>query len=112
MPDWLEELDPEGRQAWDEFVRHFRRTTLEGMHKSAMVTSLLPRRGEFDVRFAAELGAAILLDKPILAVALPGAQVPDKLRLVADVIHADVDTEEGRQEIGRALLEMKERMGG
>jgi hypothetical protein len=109
VPDWTEELTPEEREAWDEFVDHFRRTTLGGMQASAMVASFVPGRDEFDVRFATELGAAVLLDKPVLAVVMPGAPVPGKLRLVADVIvHADVDTEEGRREVARALKELGE----
>jgi nucleoside 2-deoxyribosyltransferase len=111
VPDWTDELDPEERDAWEEFVEHFRRGALEAMDESAFVTSLVPREHDVDVKFAVELGAAIMLNKPILAVVAPGAEVPDKLRLVVDdLIRADVDTEEGRQEIGRAILKFKERL--
>jgi nucleoside 2-deoxyribosyltransferase len=38
------------------------------------------------VKFAVELGFAIMLNKPIIAVLQPGGTLPDKLRLVADEI--------------------------
>lgn len=108
--DWLDKLDPEARSEWDEFVEHFRRNALEGMVDSAFVASLVPS-GEFDVKFALETGAAILLGKPIVAIVMPGAEVPGKLGLVADiVIEADLDTEEGRQAVAAGIKEMGERM--
>jgi hypothetical protein len=113
VADWIDQLDPEERQAWDEFVRHFREDALEKMDSSAFVTSLVPSTDKVDVKFAVELGTAIMLDKPILAVALPGAHVPDKLRLVVDgLVRADVDTDEGRQEIAQAIYDFKERVDG
>lgn len=100
--DWTSGLSPEDREAWDEFVDNFRRDALLKMENSAFVASLVP--GEFDVKFAVELGAAIMLDKPIVAIAMPGARIPDTLRrIAAEVIETDVDTEEGRREIGDAL---------
>lgn len=108
--NWLDELDPEARSEWDEFVDHFRRNALEGMMDSAFVASLVPK-GEFDVKFALETGAAILLGKPIVAIVMPGAEVPGKLGLVADIIvEADLDTEAGREAVAKAIKEMTERM--
>ena len=102
MKDWLEELDDEQRAEWETFVKHAREETLRAMDDSAFVMSLIPH--EPDVKFAVELGFAIMLDKPILAVAMPGADVPPKLRLVADeVIEADVDVEAGRQRVAQAI---------
>jgi hypothetical protein len=102
--DWLDTLTPEERTQWDEFVAHFRRDTLGKIADSAIVMSLVPRSGDFDVKFAVELGAAIMLDKPIIAVALPGTPIPAKLREIADrIVEADIDVEEGRQTFARAL---------
>jgi len=110
MGDWVEELEPDERKEWDEFVAHFRRNALEGMVDSAFVASLVPK-GDFDVKFALETGAAILLGKPIIAIVMPGAEVPGKLGLVADiVVEADLDTEAGREAIAKAMKEMGERM--
>jgi hypothetical protein len=47
--------------------------------------------GDTDVKFAVELGFAIMLNKPIIAVLRPGATLPDKLRLVTDeIVHMPV----------------------
>jgi hypothetical protein len=107
MADWG--LDKDQQQEWDRFVDHFRRETLQGIDGSAFVMSLVPRDG-FDVKFAVELGAAVMLDKPLLAIVMPGATVPAKLRLVADeIVEADVDTEQGRDLIAAALKRVAER---
>ena len=109
--NWVEELEPDDRTEWDRFVDHFRRDALGKMEESAFIASLVPS-GEFDVKFALETGAAILLGKPIVAICHPGAELPGKLGLVADiVVEADVDTEEGRRAIAEALAGMRERMG-
>lgn len=103
MTDWIDELTPDEREGWDSFVEHFRREAVEKIAGSGAMISLVPSDG-FDVKFAAELGAAIMLDKPIIAVAMPGAVVPSKLREIADeVVVSDIDTEEGRSELTRAL---------
>lgn len=107
MSDWRDELDDDERDAWDDFVDHFRRDALQKMESSAFVASLVPR-GDFDVKFAVELGAAIMLDKPIVAIAAPGATIPDRLRRVVDeLVEADVDTAEGREAIAAALARVK-----
>lgn len=104
MADWLDNLEGDERHDWDRFVEHFRRDTLEKISGSAATISIVPRRGGFDVKFAVELGASIMLDKPILAIAQNGADVPLKLRTICDVVViADIDTEEGRNAIARAI---------
>lgn len=106
MGDWLDELNPDERQGWDDFVDHFRRDALQKLDESAFVASLLPR-GDFDVKFAVETGAAIMLDKPILLIAQPDAHVPRKLLAVADeVVYVDIDTEVGRREVADAIARM------
>ena len=110
MSDWIDSLTPEERNDWDRFVEHFRRDALEKITGSGAFISLLPTAEEnFDVKFATELGCAIMLDKPIIAIASPGGVMPTKLREVADhVIEADVDTEEGREQIAKAIREIQE----
>jgi hypothetical protein len=105
---WEEELDPEQRAEWDRFVTYQREHTLKMMDESAFVCSLIPKTDEFDVKFAVETGMAIMLDKPILAVVAPGASISGKLAKVADlVVYADLDTEEGRVKVAKAIEEMK-----
>lgn len=107
MTDWLDELTPDEREGWDEFVAHVRRDALTKIDESAFVVSLFPTGGEPDVKYAVELGLAILLNKSILVVAMPGAVIPPKLREIADiVVHADVDVEEGRQLVADAMRGM------
>lgn len=96
---------------FEEYVRHFRQSTLEKMMESAFVMQLVPKEDEFDVKFATELGASIMLDKPIMAVVMPGATVSKKLLAVADmVVEADIDTDEGRKELARRLSEFTEHL--
>ena len=105
MSDWLDELTPPERDEWDRFVEHVRRDALAKITDSAFVMSLVPA-AEPDVKFAVELGLAIMLDKPILAIAMPGRPVPRRLRLVADrIVEADLDTEQGRAIVARAIAD-------
>lgn len=100
-------LTPDERRRWDEIVDHFRRDTLEKIAGSAIVMSIAPAEGEFDVQYACELGASIILDKPILVVALPGRPVPAKLRQIADqVVVCDIDTQAGQQQLRDAVEKM------
>lgn len=41
---------------------------------------------ETDVKFAVEIGFAVMMDKPIIAIVTPGTPVPNKLVLIADAI--------------------------
>lgn len=116
MSGWLDTLSPGERTEWDAFVEHFRRDTLEKLAGSALVMSLIPKTG-FDVKFAVELGAAIMLDKPILAVVPAGQRIPAKLRQVADeIVDADIDVADGQRRVAAALerlvREQKETTGG
>lgn len=104
MTDWIEGLTPDERKQWDEFVEHFRRDALEKIAGSSMFLSIVPTTESFDVKFAMELGAAMFFDKPLIIVTAPGATVPEKIRKVADVVvDADIDTEEGREQLAQAL---------
>jgi nucleoside 2-deoxyribosyltransferase len=91
--------------------RAFQQAISEGlvpkMKDSSFAVAICPTGGphEVDAKFAVELGVMIMLDKPIIAVVAPNTPVPDKLRLVADeLIVADIETDEGREEITQALI--------
>lgn len=97
---WDERLTPEEREDWERFVRHTREHTVKGMMSSAFVMSLVPN-GEPDIKFAVELGLAIMLDKPIIAIVMKGASCPERLRSVVDGVvelEEDFDTEAGKQQ--------------
>lgn len=110
MTDWVSEMSPEEREAWDDFVKHAREDTLGKMLDSSMVMSLIPTsEAKVDVKFAVELGMAIMLGKPIVAVAQPGTPIPPKLAQVADRIinlSDDLDTAAGRDELAKVIREM------
>lgn len=106
--NWIDDLDPEQRDEWNHFVENVRRGTLAQMADSMFVMSLVPT-GEPDIKFAVELGLAIMLDKPIIAIVQPGQKVPARLRLVCDdVIEADLDVTEGQRKIAEAIAKLTE----
>lgn len=103
MSDWIDSFTPAERAEWDAFVQHVREDALVKINSSAFVLSLVPR-GEPDIKYAVELGLAIMLDKPIVLVAMPEAVLSERLRRVADeVIVADLDTEKGRKQVADAM---------
>jgi len=97
---------------WDEFAAYQRTHTVKAMESSAYVMSVIPAPGKVDVKFAVELGMAIMLDKPIIAMVQPGTPIPPRLRKVVDaVIVADLDTATGRQQAIRQIKEFTARFG-
>jgi nucleoside 2-deoxyribosyltransferase len=96
---------------WEDFVKFHRENTVKAMEQSAYVISLVPDAGQVDVKFAVELGLAIMLDKPIVAVVQPGVKLPERLRQIADaVIVTDLDTEDGRAQAAREISELMDRI--
>lgn len=90
-------------EALEQFTAAVRTGLLPKLEESAAVVSLVPD-GDGDIKFAVETGLAILLDKPIIAMVLPGRQIPAKLAKVADrVIEADLSTAQGRTTAARDL---------
>ena len=90
-------LDDPDFQEWAERTRTH---VMPMIQESALVISLVPK-GDADVKFAVELGLAIMLDKPLLIVVQPGQIIAGKLRQVADEI---VEWEPGNED--RSALEM------
>lgn len=67
--------------AW---AKHVLEDMAPKMQDSAVVVQLV--NGVGDVKFWVELGASIMMNKPILAVVLGDSEIPPKLRLIADEI--------------------------
>lgn len=111
----LPNLTEREEDAFNDYVRHFRRNVAPRMESSSFVMSVLPsRRGGIDVKFCTELGYAIMLGKPIIAVAVQGAPVPRALRkLVTDTIvcDGDPDTSEGQAELALKTAAALKRLG-
>jgi hypothetical protein len=93
---------------WEEFVEATRRGGLvEKLGDSHIFMALVP--DEPDIKAAVELGLAILFDKPIVSVVMPGREISGHLRRVSDrIIYADIDTDEGRVALQKEIQEMFE----
>lgn len=75
--------DPAAKR-WSKHVINDLVPKLEG---SGAVISIVPTdNSEGDVKFWVELGASIMLDKPLIIVVSKGQPVPAKLRKVADEV--------------------------
>lgn len=95
----------------DEFQRVVTEGLLPQMEGSHVCVTIVPRSGAdgIDAKFCVELGAMIMLDKPILAIVHPDLEVPQKLKLVADeILRADISTEYER--IATVAQEFAERV--
>lgn len=100
--------DPYESDEWAAFARQVKAGLVPKMQDSTVVMSLVPEEGT-DVKFAVELGYAIMLDKPIIAMVLPGTKIPPKLLMVADdIIEIDIarDPEKASASINEALERM------
>lgn len=105
---WIDALPEDVRSYVDEVMGEFAEKTIPMVEASAIVMSHVPESGEYNVKLMLETGAAILLDKPILAVVPPGVNVPEKLRRAADeVVEVDLaDTDGGKERLVGALHRM------
>lgn len=96
--------------------RAFQQAVSEGLvpklENSSFAVALCPIEGphKVDAKFAVELGAMIMLDKPIIAVVAPGTTVPRKLEQVADkIIFADLQDDDASEKIMSAVRELEAR---
>lgn len=80
------------------------------LRETAATVSLVPR-GAIDVKFAIELGLSVLMDKPIIALVLPGMSIPRGLGAVAaEIVEVDIAGDpDGAQ---RSIAEAFERIMG
>ena len=108
MADWLSKLTPEELEEWNEFVRHYREDVLPKMEDSGVFMTVVSP-AKVDMKFAVELGMAIMLEKPIITMVLPGARVPEKLRAISEaVVHCDMDTGKGRDELIEVIRKVRD----
>lgn len=107
-----DDLSAEERQTWDRFVQRSRDELVDMVDSSAFMMSLVPK-GDVDIQFAVELGLGIMLDKPIVAVAVNGTPVPPGLRRVAHAVIevGDIDTAAGREDFVRKLEVAAQELG-
>lgn len=77
----MSEYGPE----FDEYAERVRREVAPIIKDSGVFVSITPSSPEkVDIKFAVELGLAIMYDKPILAVVPLGTKLPKKLASVVD----------------------------
>ena len=89
------------------YLAHAEREMLPEMEKSAFVLSLVT--GKTDAKICLEIGAAVMLDKPIIAVIIQGATVPANLKRVASVIiEGDIKDEATLNKIQQAMKNVLE----
>jgi len=69
-----------------EWIHHVLDDMVPKLATSALVISLVPNNNEGDVKYWVELGASIMMNKPIIAVVMGNEPVPHKLSLVADEV--------------------------
>lgn len=82
--DWI---NTTAGKEWAEAVLSDMKPKLKG---SALVMQLVPDDGIGDAKFWVELGASIMMEKPIVAVVMSGRKIPEKLKMVADeVVYLD-----------------------
>lgn len=109
-------MKSEADRQWDQFVARARADAVAKIHQSALTLCIAPPAGpdDVDIKQALELGASILLDKPIVIVAPAGRAVGSGLRRVAthviDLEH-DMDLEIGQRELNAKLVPVLDELG-
>ena len=94
-------------RAWADYAESFRKQGLPKIMSSAVTLSIYSGDGtDFDVKQATELGAILLLDKPLILLTTPGATLPSRLAKAADVIIEDWSPEnhEAQEQLTEAML--------
>lgn len=98
--------DPKFRAEWDEWELRVQTGLVPKLEGSAIVMQLVPKDGKPDIKFAVEIGLSILMNKPIIAIVLPGVRPPPKLIKVADkVLYIDPKDASGQAQLQAALAE-------
>lgn len=93
-----------------EFLRHGEEEMMPKLAGSGFVMSIMPD-GKVDAKFSMELGAAIMYDKPIIALAPPGVKIPDALRRVAhDIVEIDLKDPASQDRAGDKIREILDQL--
>ena len=96
--------DPWDDPAAKAWARHVIDDMVPKLKNSAVSISIVPDAGG-DVKFWVELGAAIMLEKPIIAVSFGGRYIPPRLRQIADeIVYLDEGaTSDGAEAVAEAI---------
>lgn len=100
----------------DDFRRYaddMRARLIPKMKDSASVLMIAPSMDEkFDIQFALQIGASILLEKPLILLVHRGRVIPPKLLAIADRIievdlnHITMDSFEIQKQIKQAMTDL------
>lgn len=94
MSEWWK--DPE----WKEYADHVMNDMVPMLSESSMTFSIYPTSGHGDVKYWVELGASIMMDKPIIVIVHPGVSISERLKRVADhVLYADMNDDASREKL-------------
>jgi hypothetical protein len=102
-------FDSDGFRSWTDDMR---KRLIPKMRDSASVLMIAPRmEGKFDIEFALQIGAAVMLEKPLILLVDRNRNIPPKLRALADRIieldldHVRMDATEIQNQIQKALTD-------
>jgi hypothetical protein len=75
----------------DEFWERVRRDLVARVNGAAFAMMCVDASDPLDVHFAAQLGLAIMLDKPLIIVVAPGTRLPLRLvRIAEEIVELDL----------------------
>lgn len=97
---------PGGFEEFDVWAQQVRDDLVPKLHASAVFAHMVPEDGP-NVKMAVELGMAILLDKPIILIVIPGRAVTDRLARAADAI---LEWDGQNPDLGRRVAETMTRL--
>lgn len=98
------------RRAEERFKLEAKERLFPKMEASDVFMSITPREG-FDAKFCLELGTAIMMDKPVIALVSPGKVLSNHMRRVADYIVEVTDlknADEIAERLQSIMLEIEE----
>jgi nucleoside 2-deoxyribosyltransferase len=98
---------------FDAWVKRIRAELVPKIEGSDIFCSITPSSPDkVDVKFAVELGLAIMMDKPIVATMEPGTKVPAKLAAVVDkFVEMDFDNiSDSSRRLAEAAQELSEEL--
>lgn len=102
--DWTES------EEWKDFKRQMEEGAAPMIRDSHAFVALVPE--EADIKAAVELGLAILMDKPIVSLVMPGREIPERLRRASDmVIEGDLTDPDVQKKLHYFLHEFAEKAG-
>lgn len=105
----MAERDPFKSEEWERFADTMRRDLIPKMRESDHIAVLSPINDKFDLVFAVQIGAAILMNKPLVMLVPPGGKPSRKLLLVADKVIEVADDQDGMR---RATMELGDYIKG